>query len=358
MPNRISRDRALPLDLLADQAVYELELREIWQREWIFAGPADEVAQAGDFVAITIGDQPVILVRGDDLKIRALANVCSHRGAPLVDGPGNGSRFTCPYHGWSYRIDGELQTVPYTLADEIDTAKLCLASYRCETWHGLVFVNLDPDAEPLATRLQAIEPYVRPLAIARLQHDAAGVQDERWRANWKAVFANAVDSYCHFKLHADTIEPFSPTDGAYYLAGSGDSTVTGGESFDRADYLVVAIAPSFVAVVHSDSMVWQALAPDRVDRTAVRIGFAAEHSGSGQHENPWQSGWDRRHIAEDREICEALQRNARSRTQPGPLLGLERAVADFHEFLSSRLTGRAAGPPFVAAAPGERPEPA
>lgn len=354
MPNRIRRDRALPLDLFADEAVYELELRQIWQRDWVFATPADAVAEAGDHVPTTIGEQPVLIVRGDDLQVRAFANVCSHRGAPLVECSGSAARFPCPYHGWTYGRDGALQSVPYTLPDEVDAAELGLREFRCEVWHGLVFVCLSDDVEPLAERLAVIDPYVRPLALTRLHHHLAGQQQQTWQANWKIVQANGVDSYSTFRVHADTIESVSPTDGAYYLAGSAAASATGGESFERADHVVIAVPPSFVAVVHSDALVWQALTPSAVDRTIVRLGSASERP---PHATAAVAvGWPDGYHEEDRQICERLQRNARSRTEPGPLLGLERAVGDFHDYLRWRLTDRLPDAPFVAARPGERPE--
>lgn len=357
MPTRISRDRALPLDLLADQAVHDLELSRIWHEDWVFAAPVDVVAEAGDFMPVTIGTQPVILVRGDDLQIRALANVCSHRGAPLVDEPGRGSRFPCPYHAWTYGTDGALQSVPYTLPDEIDQDSHQLESFRCETWNGLVFVSLNPDVESLADRLELVDPYVRPLAIDRLHHDSAGVAAEVWNANWKAVHTNALDSYSHFRVHAETIEPVSPTDGSYYLAGSARATVTGGESFERADHVVLALPPSFVAVIYPDAMLWQALTPVAVDKTQVRIGLAGEHSATSETSVPVNMpGWDAAFIDEDRAICEGLQRNARVRSRQGQLIDMERAIGDFHEYLRWRLTDVEPGPSHIAAMLGDRPD--
>lgn len=354
MPTRISRDRSLPLDLFADQAVFDLELRQIWQQDWVFAGPLDAVAERGDYLPVTIGTQPVILVRDSDLVVRALANVCSHRGMPLVDGPGNAARFPCPYHAWTYANDGELLSVPYTMPDEVDKTSHGLEQFRCEVWHGLVFVSLNPDVEPLADRLRVLEPYVRPLAIDRLHHDLAGIGAEVWNANWKAVFANAVDSYSHFRVHPETIEPFSPTDASYYLAGSARGSVTGGESLERADHIVVALPPSFVAVVYPDAMLWQAFSPLSVDRTDVRIGLAGEQPADGRAVN--LPGWDAAFVDEDRAVVERLQTNARVRSRPGALTSLERPLGDFHDYLRWRLTDAEPAAPYIAAAPGERPE--
>ena len=333
MPNRIRRTTALPVDLFADEAIFEIEIAEIWHRDWIFATTVDAVAEPGDFVPVTIGRQPIIVARGDDYQIRALSNVCSHRGAPLVDCPGRASRFSCPYHAWTYDLEGELVSVPYAQPDEVASHAHGLDEYRVETWHGLVFVCLDDEAPPFTDKVAHVERYVRPLGIDRLHHDVGGTFAESWKANWKLVYANALDSYSHFRVHAETIEPISPTDASYYLAGSAQATVSGGESAERADHVLVALPPSFVAVIYPDSMLWQALTPSRIDQTVVSTGVAGEQivdDGSVVS----IPGWDAGFIDEDRAICERLQLNASVSWRPGPLLALEQPLGGL-----SRLPG-------------------
>jgi len=330
-----------------------MEVAEIWHQDWVFAAPADSVANAGDFVTVQIGHQPVVIVRTDDYQLRALANICSHRGAPIAEGCGNATRFACPYHGWTYDAFGELVSVPYAGPGEVDRGAHALASFAIEEWHGLLFVNLDPDAGPLAERTAAIEPYVKELGVGRLLHEDARTL-EVWDANWKVVYANAIDSYSHFKVHPDTIEPVSPTDATYYLAGSARGTVTGGESAARADHLVISLPPSFVAIVYPDAMLWQAFTPAEVGKTQVVTGLAGEHRADGTAVN--LPGWDATFVDEDRSICERVQRNASSRSRQGELLDIERAVGDFHDYLAWRLNAVEPPEPVITALPGERPE--
>lgn len=355
MPNRIERSTALPADLFSDDAVFELELGEIWHRDWVFATPADAVAEPGDHVPVQIGRHSVIVVRGNDHELRALANVCSHRGTPLITEPGSAFRFACPYHAWTYSDRGELLSVPYAHPEEVVTADHCLDSYTVAQWQGLVFVSINPDVEPLTDRLGVIDPYVRPLAIERLHHRVDAIASETWEANWKLVFANAVDTYSHFRNHAETIEPVSPTDGVYPLAGSARATVVGGEAYERADYLIVSIPPSFIAVVWPHALLWIALRPQTTSSTGVEVGIAGEQPGEAETavELP---GWDPAFLIEDRTMCEQIQRHARSPHRPGTLLQIERALADFHDYLTWRLLGDPPEEPTRYAAPGDRPE--
>jgi len=355
VPNRIERETALPVDLFGDEAVFELEMADIWARDWVFACSVDAVADPGDFVPVIIGRQPLILVRGDDFQIRALANVCSHRGAPLVDCAGRASRFSCPYHAWTYNTEGALISVPYARPDEVVHAEHGLESFLVETWHGLIFVSLNSDVEPLRERVAAIEPYVKPLGLDRLHHDVAATLAEEWKANWKLIFANALDSYSQFRVHAETIEPVSPTDAAYYLAGSARATVTGGESMERADHIVISVPPSFVAIVYPDAMLWQSVRPISVGHTEVTTGVAGEAVEAGAVVN--LPGWDACFLDEDRTISEHVQSNVTARWKPGPLLEIERALGDFHDYLAWRLGGEPPELPVALAPPGSRPEP-
>lgn len=356
MPNRIERTSSLPLDLFHDAAVFDLELGEIWQKDWIFATPVDAVSEPGDFVLVEIGRQSVIVVRGQDHEIRALANVCSHRGTPLVEASGKNVRFACPYHAWTYDTTGALRSVPYATAGEVISEEHGLEQFRVDEWQGLLFVSLNDRIEPLADRLSVVDAYVSPLALRRLHHDVSSVSDETWDANWKAIYANAVDGYSHFRVHPETIEPVSPTDATYYLAGSAHATVSGGESGDRADHVVIAVPPSFVAIAYPDALLWQALRPLAVDRTRVLTGVAAEQpvdSGKPAH----LPGWDAAFVDEDRAICERVQRGAAARFTPGPLLDIEQPLGDFHDYLAWRLVHATPAQPVIAAPPGQRPDP-
>lgn len=357
MPNRIERGRALPVDLWSDEPVFDIELTEIWHQDWIFATTTDAVADPGEFVPVTIGRQPVIVVRGDDYQLRAFANVCSHRGARLAECAGRASRFSCPYHAWTYDLEGTLVSVPYATPGEVSQGELGLREFHVATWQGLVFVSLAAEPAPLSERLRVIEPYIKPLGIDRLHHDSASVATESWNANWKIVFSNALDSYSNFRVHAETVEPVSPTDAAYYLAGSAAATVTGGESLDRADHMVISLPPSFVAVVFPDAMIWLRLAPVDVSTTEVAIGMAGQHVSAENGAVVSVPGWGVGFVDEDRNICEQQQSNANARWQPGPLLGIERALGDFNDYLAWRLVGSEPAPPFIAADPGARPEP-
>ncbi|MEM9515229.1 MAG: aromatic ring-hydroxylating dioxygenase subunit alpha [Actinomycetota bacterium] len=342
----IDPQRALPADAYR-AAAHDIDRTHIWRREWVFVATIDEVASPGDFVAANVGGQPIIVLRNQRGELTALSNMCAHRGTPLVEGTGNAARFQCPYHAWTYDDGGRLLAAPF--APELDRDAHCLATYRAEQWHGLVFATLNPETSSLADRLAHVERHVVDAGIDNMHHWPAPRAVDRWAANWKLVMANAMESYHLFKVHPTTLEPYSPTAGAYYLVGNADATVTGGTLTGGGSYLLLSIPPNFVAILSDGNYLgWEAVYPDASDASTIVTGSALpdpppERSGlfgklSGQVTNSYLSAMTE-FLVEDRAICERVQRGVSGDYEPGPLVAMEHIVVDFHHFLDRALHG-------------------
>jgi choline monooxygenase len=186
---------ALPAHLYRDPAVVELEQRRIFSRTWQFVAHVRSLQQPGTYMTGMAGDQPVLLVRDDAGELRAFRNVCRHRGSRLLAGSGEcGKAIRCRYHGWTYRTDGELIGVPEARSIEgLDKFKLGLFPVRVEKFAGLIFVNLDVHAVPLAEQVPGLEQRLAPWDIANLvpHHDYDGHQP----ANWKITADNYLEGY-------------------------------------------------------------------------------------------------------------------------------------------------------------------
>ncbi|MGI9117397.1 MAG: aromatic ring-hydroxylating oxygenase subunit alpha [Gaiellales bacterium] len=136
----------------ADPAIFERERREVFARAWMIVGHVAEVAAPGDFAAGEIGGEPVVAVRGEDGVLRAFSNVCRHRAARLASGSGScGKVLRCPYHGWTYRLDGTLAAMPEGrgFGEDFDRDDVRLPEFAVAELGGLVFVNMDPAAVPI-----------------------------------------------------------------------------------------------------------------------------------------------------------------------------------------------------------------
>jgi nitrite reductase/ring-hydroxylating ferredoxin subunit len=198
---RVGDDGFIPKDRYISRAFVELEMERLWPFTWQIACREEEVSAPGDYVEYAIGDQSVLVVRGDDREIHAFHNACVHRGTQLGKGCGS---FTdgcirCPYHGWRYAFDGHVVEVVDAFEFDSLPPNLRARPVRSECWGGFVFVNMNVDAEPL---LEFLDPLPSILAPYRLE-------DMRFRsyrttvlpANWKAVVDAFNEGYHVQGLH-------------------------------------------------------------------------------------------------------------------------------------------------------------
>ena len=155
---------ALSPHLYLDPEVLQLEDERIFSRTWQFAGHVSQVPDPGTYLTANAGTQPVLVVRDDDGELRAFRNVCRHRGSRLLSGSGECKKaIRCRYHGWTYRMDGELIGVPEgRQIPGLDKSALGLFPARVEVLQGLVFVNLDIDATPLAEQVAGLPERLAP----------------------------------------------------------------------------------------------------------------------------------------------------------------------------------------------------
>jgi nitrite reductase/ring-hydroxylating ferredoxin subunit len=194
-------DGFVPKERYTARDFAELEQARLWPRVWQIACRAEQVAEPGDFVEYAIGAEAVVIVRSEGGGLNAFYNACLHRGRRLAEGCGSfgDGSIRCGYHGWSYALDGRLVDVP----DREEFAglpdDLALAPVRVDTWGGFVFVNLDPDAEPLLDFLDPLPALLGPyhLEQMRLRASLSTIID----ANWKAVVDAFNEGYHVQGLH-------------------------------------------------------------------------------------------------------------------------------------------------------------
>ena len=143
-------------DVYIDPEIYELEMDRVWGKAWIFIGHESQVPSAGDFYSTLLGREPVLMVRQTSGEVRVLHNRCAHKGAKVTGRTqGNCKGFRCPYHGWTYRLDGRLAGVPArkgydgTPFDMKDPEFAMPQVAQADSYRGFVFATLDPDAPPL-----------------------------------------------------------------------------------------------------------------------------------------------------------------------------------------------------------------
>ncbi|MCG8590688.1 MAG: aromatic ring-hydroxylating dioxygenase subunit alpha [Proteobacteria bacterium] len=340
---------ALPFSAYREPEVFECEMERAFRGDWVAVCPAAQLPEAGDYVALSIGGEPVVVLRGRDGALRALSNVCRHRGTPILDeGCGRAGSLVCPYHAWAYADDGSFRGAPHTGNIEIDPVRHALPRFALEVWCGVVFVNVDGRAEPLAERLGDVARAIEVFGMERYDTAIGAFAPEVWRANWKLIYENGVESYHLFKVHKDTLEPVTSTRRAFYVLGDARAAITGGPIEGGTEHqFVVAVPPSFVATLTRDLFGWIAIHPEAPDRTRVVTGALVPRDVArwADRDRDAPDPLTQAFLEEDRLMCERGQQGMQSRhSRGGQLVELERIVGDFHQYLGARLFDQAPAP--------------
>ncbi|MGH3104064.1 MAG: aromatic ring-hydroxylating oxygenase subunit alpha [Gaiellaceae bacterium] len=188
--------KTLPWSWYSDPAVLRLEQERIFRRAWQYAAHSGQVAEPGSYVAARAGDVPVVVVRDREGDLRAFLNVCRHRGSQLVEGEGRRETIQCPYHAWTYGLDGSLRAAPRSQREpEFDAAELGLVPVQVDTWGPLVFVCPDREAAPLAETLGGLPELVASAGVDldSLEHRLRS--EFALQANWKIAAENFLECY-------------------------------------------------------------------------------------------------------------------------------------------------------------------
>ncbi|HEY7731062.1 MAG TPA: aromatic ring-hydroxylating dioxygenase subunit alpha [Gaiellaceae bacterium] len=234
----------LPWAWYADEAVLRLEREAVFGRSWQYAARADQVAEPGRFAATRAGHIPVVVARARDGALRAFVNVCRHRGSILCEGEGRRETIQCPYHAWTYELDGRLRTAPRSDREpDFDPTALSLVPVAVDTWGPFVFVNPDQGAAPLAETLGDLPALVAGAGVdvdaLRFHHRAEG----DYEANWKLCVENYLECYHCQVAHPGFARVVDVSEEAYALeesrwsssqfgpakAGGGDGLAQAGE---------------------------------------------------------------------------------------------------------------------------------
>lgn len=195
MSDAILTMRTLEANSYSDPVAYQAERQGIFAREWLLLAHERELERPGDTSAGVIAGWPLFVIRAKSGELKGFHNVCRHRAGNLVeDGAGHCTTLRCRYHGWLYDTDGRLQKRPgFADDDSFDGNALSLVSVKVETWHGFVFVNLDPAAGPLVDGLGDLATATSHLPIGRYRFHKRKVYDLAF--NWKTYVDNYLEGY-------------------------------------------------------------------------------------------------------------------------------------------------------------------
>jgi phenylpropionate dioxygenase-like ring-hydroxylating dioxygenase large terminal subunit len=217
------QSRTLPSGSYCSEEVFALEVQKVFRAGWINVGHVSLVPEPGDFRCVDVVGEPLVVVRDHDRALRVLSRVCAHRWMEVCSGTGGARFFQCPYHRWTYELNGRLRSAPLMKRTPgFDTGAIALPQVRHEVWEGFIYVNLDGDAESTATVWSALSAHLRPYALAGWKV-VSTIDWGRCPWDWKVLMDNG-ECYHHFGTHRRTLEPLLPTRSAKDLPDNGNFT--------------------------------------------------------------------------------------------------------------------------------------
>ncbi len=351
----------LPPFCYSSDAFFRREAERIFMRAWNFIGRADRIPNPGDYFTLEFVGVPIVVVRGQDGKVRAFANSCRHRGAVVAQGEGNCRAFRCPYHSWAYGLDGALLSAPeIEQTHNFDFAAYGLVPLRLEIWAGFLFVNFVISAAPLTDWLGDIP---QRLASYRFEDMVCTRRKEyRLACNWKVYVENAMEAYHVPTVHRSTLQrqkgPHAskqPTRGewmalwkehegsrALLVGDTGFPFIPTLEDQAAGGSWYPLIFPSTMFGATRDCMWWLELHPLSASETRLIVGSCFPKSTVARNDfeetvQRYYKRWDIS-IPEDNAISDIQQRGLSSPfARPGRLTHLEPLVHDLANWVLDRV---------------------
>ena len=351
--NPLEQAYTIPAPWYFDERVAQLERNSVFASNWQVVGRVDQVKVRGQFFTIDVNQEPLLVVRSDDGKLRAFFNVCRHHAAAVVpEASGCAKQFRCPYHGWTYGNDGALKgMVEFEGVCNFERADNGLVPVRVDVWENFILLNLDGKAMPLADYLGKVSELVAPLKISEKLH----YFDRRiytLNCNWKVYVDNYLDGGYHVP-HAHkglssvveytkySIENFeraclqsSPLD-----SSSASDSAIGATRQGQAFYLWVY--PNFMINAYSGVMDTNLVLPLGVDKCAVIFDYYfSDISSAAQKHHRESIAVSEKVQDEDMAICDSVQRGLASRAYLAGRLSVRREAGEhlFHRLLHADMT--------------------
>ena len=354
----------MPPEAYTSPALLELELRLLFAREWICVGRVEEIPEVGDYFTIKVAGEPLLVVRARADTVRVLSNVCRHKWTRIANGSGRARRFVCPYHAWTYDLDGRLVHTRLMEATRgFDPSKVALPEIRSALWRGFIYVNIEGEAAPLDERLAELDARVGDYHMESMRRLCG--DEEVWATNWKLLFENFTDLYHVFHTHRDSIGKYSPVElvdldtggEAFSFSGSRALADAIAESpFEphhpelreehRACFSMIGVFPAQMLALAPDRVFYMCLIPEGVGHVRTKWGVACYERRLPRRSAAVIEALYRRINAEDRMRLESAHSSLGSRfAGTGRISRYETMNWEFTRYLARRLNGAAAADP-------------
>ncbi|WP_340539261.1 aromatic ring-hydroxylating oxygenase subunit alpha [Nocardioides sp. GXZ039] len=225
LDQRLDEGKTLPVEFYTDPEIYRLEQELIFAKSWSYACHESQVAKPGDYAVTRAGDTPIIVTHGKDGELRAFVNACAHRLHSIAETNGNKPLLQCPYHGWTYGLDGRLKTAPRSNREKsFDCSAITLTPVAVERWDQWVFVNPDADAASLAEVTADIRHLTDEVNADLREYEFQLRYTYDMACDWKLWAENALECYHCPTLHNTSFgKTYDSSPDAYHVASWTDN---------------------------------------------------------------------------------------------------------------------------------------
>jgi len=353
----LAQASTIPSTWYTDESIFELEKQTVFTHSWQFAARLDQLDNLGDYVTTDIGGEPIVIVRADDQALRGFFNVCRHHAAGVMtQEAGHAPQMRCPYHGWTYSLEGELKGTPdFSEVSDFDRTSNGLVPVETATWENWIFARLDRGQ--VRHLNGSIENFLEPNLIEQI--NSLALKDLKWlerrryivECNWKVFVDNYLDGGYHVPhLHKglDSVLDYSNytiENGERYCLQSSpmirradDDEIIDVRSGERALYYW--LYPNLMINCYEHVMDTNLVRPLSVDRTEVIFDFYfADISEGARERNLASIEVSERIQREDLDICKSVQRGLQSRAYDAGRLSVRREAGEhlFHRLLYADL---------------------
>ena len=349
----------IPAPWYTDARIADLEKENLFARTWQAVARTDQLEPTGAYVTAVVAGEPIVVVRGTDSKLRAFYNVCRHHAMIVMNEPcGRAQHLRCPYHGWTYSLEGELRGVTdFDGVCHFNRAQNGLVPLRVDTWENFIFVNLDLQAAPLRDFLGPLVGLAQPLGFRKLQFVER--RSYTLQCNWKVYVDNFLDGgyhvpHMHKGLNSvldytnytiENLDRCCVQSSPVSVDSSSDASAAATRKGNRAFYFWQY--PNFMLNWYEGYLDTNLIIPLAVDRCEVIFDFYFGDTSESQMPYIRESiGVSERVQQEDIVICEGVQRGLGSRAYNAGRLSVRRETGEhlFHRLLARDLKSRAAIP--------------
>ena len=347
-----------------NEDVAAAENSNIFRKDWVCPGLAAEIPNTGDYMTYTVAGEPIYCIRDKSGEVKTYSNVCRHRMMQLLEGRGTTSRVVCPYHAWTYDLNGQLIGAGHMEKSQgFNKKEICLPEIRTEIWNGWIYVTLNADAPSVSDALAPLNDVVSRYGMEN--YVPVVCEEHVWKTNWKLLTENFMEGYHLPVAHKATVgawfalnetvfpeevnenftyQTFVKTGNAIYGQAHPDNTALEGDW--RNTSVLPTVFPSHMYVLAPDHLWYLTLRPRGVGEVDIRFGVAiAPEVDAMLSYADEREAWVRdlvtffEHVnSEDRQVVEGIYAGSRSGfAAPGQLSWLEREIHDFQKYLARRL---------------------